>query len=54
MKRKLDSHCSVQASPDLADCQPLMTLTISNTVAQFINVAVTNHSPRFNRSEFVR
>jgi uncharacterized repeat protein (TIGR02543 family) len=41
--------CSVQTSPDLADWQPLTTLTISNTAAQFIDVAVTNHSPRFYR-----
>jgi hypothetical protein len=41
--------CLVQTSPDLADWQPLTTLTISNTAAQFIDVAVTNHSPRFYR-----
>jgi uncharacterized repeat protein (TIGR02543 family) len=41
--------CLVQTSPDLADWQPLTTLTISNTVVQFIDVAVTNHSPRFYR-----
>jgi uncharacterized repeat protein (TIGR02543 family) len=42
----------VQTSPDLADWQPLTTLTtltISNTAVQFIDVAVTNHSPRFYR-----
>ena len=39
----------VQTSPDLADWQPLTTLTISNTAMQFIDVAVTNHSPRFYR-----
>jgi uncharacterized repeat protein (TIGR02543 family) len=43
------STCLVQTSPDLADWQPLTTLTISNTAAQFIDVAVTNHSPRFYR-----
>ena len=42
--------CLVQTSPDLADWQPLTTLTISNTAVQFIDVAVTNHSPRFYRS----
>jgi uncharacterized repeat protein (TIGR02543 family) len=41
--------CLVQTSPDLADWQPLTTLTISNTAVQFIDVAVTNHSPRFYR-----
>ncbi len=41
--------CLVQTSPDLADWQPLTTLTISNTVVQFIDVGVTNHSPRFYR-----
>ena len=41
--------CLVETSPDLADWQPLTTLTISNTAAQFIDVAVTNHSPRFYR-----
>ena len=41
--------CLVQTSPDLADWQPLTTLTISNTAAQFIDLAVTNHSPRFYR-----
>jgi hypothetical protein len=40
----------VQTSPDLADWQPLTTLTISNTAAQFIDVAVTNHSRRFYRA----
>jgi NOL1/NOP2/fmu family ribosome biogenesis protein len=43
------NSCLVQTSPDLADWQPLTTLTISNTAAQFIDVAVTNHSPRFYR-----
>jgi hypothetical protein len=42
--------CLVQTSPDLADWQPLTTLTISNTAVQFIDVAVTNHSPRFYRA----
>jgi uncharacterized repeat protein (TIGR02543 family) len=41
--------CLVQTSPDLAAWQPLTTLTISNTAVQFIDVAVTNHSPRFYR-----
>ena len=41
--------CLVQTAPDLADWQPLTTLTISNTAVQFIDVAVTNHSPRFYR-----
>ena len=41
--------CLVQTSPDLADWQPLTTLTISNTAVQFIDLAVTNHSPRFYR-----
>jgi uncharacterized delta-60 repeat protein/uncharacterized repeat protein (TIGR02543 family) len=41
--------CSVQTSPDLADWQSLTTLTISNIAVQFIDVAVTNHSPRFYR-----
>ena len=41
--------CLVQTSPDLADWQPLTMLTISNTAVQFIDVAVTNHSPRFYR-----
>jgi hypothetical protein len=43
--------CLVQTSPDLADWQPLTTLTISNSAVQFIDVAVTNHSPRFYRGE---
>jgi uncharacterized repeat protein (TIGR02543 family) len=43
--------CLVQTSPDLAAWQPLTTLTISNTAVQFIDVAVTNHSPRFYRGE---
>ncbi len=43
--------CLVQTSPDLAEWQPLTTLTISNTAVQFIDVAVTNHSPRFYRGE---
>jgi hypothetical protein len=42
--------CLVQTSPDLAAWQPLTTLTISNTAVQFIDVAVTNHSPRFYRA----
>ena len=42
--------CLVQTSPDLAIWQPLTTLTISNTAVQFIDVAVTNHSPRFYRA----
>jgi len=41
--------CLVQTSRDLADWQPLTTLTISNTAVQFIDVAVTNHSTRFYR-----
>jgi NOL1/NOP2/fmu family ribosome biogenesis protein len=44
------STCLVQTSPDLADWQPLTTLTISNTAVQFIDVAVTNHSPRLYRA----
>lgn len=41
--------CSVKSSPDSFDWQPLTTLTISNTAVQFIDLAVTNHSPRFYR-----
>jgi len=44
-----ENTCLVQTSPDLADWQPLTTLTISNTAVQFIDVAVTNHSTRFYR-----
>jgi len=42
--------CLVQTSPDLADWQPLTTLTISNTAVQFIDVAVTNQPQRFYRA----
>jgi len=42
--------CLVQTSPDLLSWQPLTTLTIYNAAAQFIDVAVTNHSPRFYRA----
>jgi uncharacterized delta-60 repeat protein len=41
--------CLVQTSSNLADWQPLTTLTICNTAVQFIDLAVTNHSPRFYR-----
>jgi hypothetical protein len=41
--------CLIQTAPDLADWQPLTTLTVSNTAVQFIDVAVTNRSPRFYR-----
>jgi hypothetical protein len=44
------STCEVQTSPDLADWQSLTTLTLSNTAARFIDVAVTNHSARFYRA----
>jgi len=41
--------CLVQTSPDLADLKPVTALTNSNGAVQFIDVAVTDHSPRICR-----
>ena len=41
--------CEVQTSSNLTSWQSLTSLTISNTAVQFIDLAVTNHSPRFYR-----